>query len=94
MLTEQKLKIAWKAYLAELAAIQRAEHPSEAWLRSVCDSISAIGSPKRPEFSLRDSSRLAEVLIEMLEIATGQAEIVGWRPVTLGEGRKVERAGP
>jgi hypothetical protein len=41
-----------------------------------------------------DSSRLAEVLIEMLEIATGQAEIVGWRPVTLGEGRKVERAGP
>ena len=30
MLTDRKLRIAWKAYLAELAAMQMAEHPSEA----------------------------------------------------------------
>jgi hypothetical protein len=30
MLTDRKLRIAWKAYLAELVAMQMAEHPSEA----------------------------------------------------------------
>jgi hypothetical protein len=30
MLTDQKLRIAWKAYLAESVAMQMAEHPSEA----------------------------------------------------------------
>ena len=29
MLMDQKLRIAWKAYLAELAAMQMAEHPSK-----------------------------------------------------------------
>jgi hypothetical protein len=30
MLTDQKLRIAWRAYLAELVAMQMAEHPTEA----------------------------------------------------------------
>jgi hypothetical protein len=34
-----------------------------------------------------DSSRLAEALIEILELIVGESEIVGWRPVALDEAR-------
>jgi len=34
-----------------------------------------------------DSSRLAEALLEILELIVGESEIVGWRPVALDEAR-------
>jgi hypothetical protein len=68
-----------EAYLAELAVMQMAEHPSDAVvverLREYLFNRLTEAIRVLPE----DSSRLAEVLIEMLEIATGKAEIVGWR---------------
>ena len=64
-----------------------AEHPSEAviavrfreYFRDPFIEATAVLS--------RDSSRLAEVRIEILELIAGQSEIVGWRPVALGEVR-------
>jgi hypothetical protein len=39
MLTDQKLRIAWKAYLAELAAMQMTEHPLTS---SGCGAVATI----------------------------------------------------
>jgi hypothetical protein len=65
--------------------MQVAEHPSEAviavrfrgYFRNRFIEATAVLSS--------DSSRLAEVRIEMLELIVGESEIVGWRPVALGE---------
>jgi hypothetical protein len=40
MRTERRFRIAWKAYLAELVAMQMAEQPSEAVVAEVCESTS------------------------------------------------------
>jgi hypothetical protein len=53
MLTDQKLRIAWKGYLAELAAMQMAEHFSEQVVAERLQSISAIGFLRRPGLSLK-----------------------------------------
>ena len=56
-----------------------AEHPSEA---VVAESLRQYLSDRLTEATRvlsEDSSRLAKVLIEILELATGEAEIVGWR---------------
>jgi len=50
MLTDRKLRIAWQAYLAELAAKQMAEHPSGAL---VAERLRKYLCLKQPEFSLR-----------------------------------------
>jgi hypothetical protein len=84
--------MAWKAYLAELAAMQMAEHPSEAiiavrfreYFRNRIIEAAAVLS--------NDSSRLAEALIEILELIVGETEIVGWRPVALCEARERKRS--
>ena len=76
MLTDRKLRIVWKAYLCELGVMQALERPSEAEVA------------ERVRQYLCDSSRLAEVLIEILEIATGKAEIVGWWPGCSARGWK------
>jgi hypothetical protein len=76
-----------KAYLAELAAMQGTEHPSEAviamrfreYFRNRFIEATAVLS--------RNSSRLAEALIEILELIAGESEIVGWRPLALGKAR-------
>jgi len=70
MLTDQKLRIAWKAYRAELAAMRMAEHPSEA---AVAERLREYLSNRLTEATrvlCLNSSRLAEVLIEILELAT------------------------
>jgi hypothetical protein len=79
MLTDQKLRIAWKAYLAELAAMQMAEHPSEARVAERLREYLSNRVTEATRVLSEDSCRLAEVLIEILEVATGEAEIVGWR---------------
>ena len=83
MLTDRKLRIAWKAYLCELGVMQTLERPSEA----------VIAERFRGYFRLRfmeavaalsgDSSALAEALSEMLALVMGEEEIVGWQPVEL-----------
>jgi hypothetical protein len=93
MLTNQKLRIAWKTYLAELAAMQMAEHPS---LAVVAERLRKFSNRLTEATRVlgEDSSLLAEVLVEILELVTGEAEIVGWRPVTLCEARERIIAGP
>jgi hypothetical protein len=72
-----KLRIAWRAYLADKAVMQMLERPSEAEVAErlrqyladrLAEAIKALGA---------DSFLLAVVLVEILEIATGEAEIVG-----------------
>ena len=79
MLRDQKLRIAWKAYLAELAAMQLTEHPSEPVVAERLREYLCHRLTEATRVLSEDSSRLAEVLIEILEIATGEARIVGWR---------------
>jgi hypothetical protein len=64
MLTDQKLRTAWKAYLAELAAIQMAEHPSEAKVAELCESISPTGSTEATRVLGEDSSLRMRNFIE------------------------------
>jgi hypothetical protein len=71
MLRHQKLRIAWRAYLAEQLVMQMAEHPSgevvaEPLRQYLCNRLT-----EATRVLSEDSSRLAEVLIEILEIATG-----------------------
>jgi len=90
------LRIAWKAYLAELAAMQMAEHPSEAVVAERLREYLRIRLAEATRVLSEDSSRLAEVLIEILGIATGKAEIVGWWPGCSARAleRIAEPAGP
>jgi hypothetical protein len=53
MMTDRKLRLAWAPCYAELAAMQKAKHPSEAVVAERLREYLATGSLKRPEFSLR-----------------------------------------
>jgi len=71
MLTDRKLRIAWKAYLAELATMQMAEHPSEAVVAERLRQYLSDRLTEATRVLSLDSSRLAEVLIEILELRPG-----------------------
>ena len=87
MLTDRKLRIAWRAYLADKAVMQRLERPSEAEIAErfrryfkwrLEEAVEVLGS---------DSSALAEVLSEMFALVIGEDEVEGWRPVALEDAR-------
>ena len=59
--------------------MQMAEHPSEAVVAERLREYLANRLTEATRVLSLDSSRLAEVLIEILAAATGDAEIVGWR---------------
>jgi hypothetical protein len=53
MRTERRFRIAWKAYLAELVAMQMAEHPTEAAVRRPVALCEARERRRKPAVDLR-----------------------------------------
>jgi hypothetical protein len=80
MLQDRRLRIAWKAYLAEGLALQLAEHPSRAVVAERMREYLSNRLERAIRVLSEDSSLLADILVEMLEIAIGEEEIIGWRP--------------
>jgi hypothetical protein len=72
--SERRMKLAWKAYCAELVAMQMAEHPSEVVVAERVREYLRNRLAEATRVLYADSSALAELLIEILEIATGEAE--------------------
>jgi hypothetical protein len=73
MRTERRIRIAWKAYLAEAGVMQALERPSETaeWVRKYFRRRLEEAVAVLPG----DSSALAEVLSEMLALLMGEEEI-------------------
>src|SRR5262249_55626914 len=86
MKVDRRLRIAWRAWLAERGTMQMLERPSEA----------EIAERFRKYFKWRfqealevldsgECSALAEVLTEMYALVIGEDELEGWRPPALEE---------
>jgi hypothetical protein len=87
MLKDRRIKIAWKAYLAELGVMQALERPSEAEIAERARRYFRWRLEEAVEVLGSDSSALAEVLNEMYALLIGEEEIVNWRPLSLEEAR-------
>ena len=83
MLKDRRMRIAWRAWLAERGVIHRLERPSEAVIAErfrryfrwrLEEAVEVLGS---------DSSALAEALNEMFAMLVGEDEVDGWRPPAL-----------
>jgi hypothetical protein len=83
MLTDRKLRIAWKAYLCELGVMQALERPSQAEVSERVGGYFRLRFMEAVAALSGDSSALAEALSEMLALVMGEEEIVGWKPVEL-----------
>jgi hypothetical protein len=77
------MRIAWKAYLAELGVMQMLERPSEAEIAERFRRYFRWRLEEAIGVLSADSSALSEVLIELFLTVTGEDEIVGWRPPAL-----------
>ena len=75
MRTERRLRIAWKAYLAELGVMQMLERPSEAEIAERFRRYFRWRLEEAIGVLSADSSALSEVLIELFLIVTGEDEI-------------------
>jgi hypothetical protein len=69
MLTDRKLRIAWKAYLCELGVMQALERPSQAVIAERFRGYFRWRFLEAVATLPRDSLALAEVLSEMLAVA-------------------------
>jgi hypothetical protein len=88
MLKDRKLRIAWRAYLAEKTVMQRLDHPSQAEIAERFKGYFKWRfSDAAKALQKEGSELLAEVLIELHWILIGEDEIVGWRPPALAEAR-------
>jgi hypothetical protein len=85
MLRNRRIKIAWKAYLAELGVMQALERPSEAVIVQRFRGYFRWRFQEAVEVLGSDSSALAEVLNEMCALVIGQDQLEGWRPPALAE---------
>jgi hypothetical protein len=83
MLKDRKLRIAWRAYLAELEVMQRLERPSEAVIAERFRGYFRWRLEEALDSLWFDSELLAEVLEEIFLIATDDDEIINWRPPAL-----------
>jgi hypothetical protein len=85
MRTERRVRIAWKAYLAELGVRQMLERPSDAEISERFRRYFRWRLEEAIGVLSDDSSALSEVLIELFLTVTGEDEIVGWRPPAVEE---------
>jgi hypothetical protein len=85
MLKDRRIKIAWRAHLAELGVIQRFERPSETEVADRCRRYFRWRLAEAVEFLSTDSEKLAEILNEILALVIGEDEVENWTPPALEE---------
>ena len=83
MLKDRRIKIAWKAYLAELGVMQALERPSEAEIAERARRYFRWRLEEAVEVLGSDSTLLAEVLSELIALVTGEEEVENWQPPAL-----------
>jgi hypothetical protein len=77
------MRIAWKAYLAQLGTMQRLERPSEAEIAGRARRYFRWRFKEALEVLPADSAKLAEVLSELCALLVGVEEVEGWQPPAL-----------
>jgi len=85
---DRRLRIAWRAWLANKGVMQMLERPSAAEMADRARGYFRWRLEEALEVLPNDSSALGEVLNELEALLLGEEQVEGWRPVALGDARR------
>ena len=78
MKMDQRMRIAWQAWLTDKGTMQRLERPSKAVIAERARRYFRWRLEEAVEVLPGDSSALAEVLNELYALLIGEEEIINW----------------
>jgi hypothetical protein len=87
MLKDRRMRIAWRAWLADKGTMQRLERPSQAEIAERARGYFRWRLEEALEVLGSDSSALAEFLNELFALVIDEDEVEGWGPVALEDAR-------